>query len=289
MSFFKAQEIDRILAFAIEAGEIAAQAFLSKDFFTERKTDNSQVTTADIAVSKFLREKLGAEFPQIPIICEEGDLRQIDDDIFFLIDPIDGTSSFISGSVEFAVNIALVQNKKAVFGLIYAPLFENGKMIFSDAEDRIILWDKSKKKQIKKQIEDDEVFVENFTPLTFRHPELVSRSKTLRIVTSARTKDSDIEFYISKTHPNFTENFKVEKLSSAVKFFRLLEKDVDLYLHFRPSMEWDTAAGQALVELMGGKVKNLFSNQNEIIIEGNLEYKKPDFSNKAFIAFIDNF
>jgi 3'-phosphoadenosine 5'-phosphosulfate (PAPS) 3'-phosphatase len=54
-------------------------------------------------------------------------------------------------------------------------------------------------------------------------------------------------------------------------------------------MEWDTAAGQALVELMGGKVKNLFSNQNEIVIEGNLEYKKPDFSNKAFVAFIDNF
>jgi 3'(2'), 5'-bisphosphate nucleotidase len=288
MSFFKAREIERILDFATEAGEIAAQAFLSKNFSTEKKTDNSQVTTADIAVSKFLREKLGAEFPQIPIICEEGDLREIDDDIFFLIDPIDGTSSFISGSVEFAVNIALVQNKKAVFGLIYAPLFENGKMIFSDEEDRIILWDKSEeKKQIPKQVEDDDLERSSLNKL--RHSELASGSKTLRIVTSARTKDSDIEFYISKTHPNFTENFKVEKLSSAVKFFRLLEKDVDLYLHFRPSMEWDTAAGQALVELMGGKVKNLFSNQNEIVIEGNLEYKKPDFSNKAFIAFIDNF
>jgi 3'(2'), 5'-bisphosphate nucleotidase len=287
MSFFKAQEIERILAFAIEAGKIATQAFLSKDFFIQRKTDNSQVTTADIAVSKFLREKLGAEFPHIPTICEEGDLRQIDDDIFFLIDPIDGTSSFISGSEEFAVNIALVQNKKAVFGLIYAPLFENGKMIFCDEEDRIILWDKSEKKQILKQAQDNKVCLES--GFLNRHPEFSSGSKTLRIVTSARTKDSDIEFYISKTHPNFIENFKVEKLSSAVKFFRLLEKNVDLYLHFRPSMEWDTAAGQALVELMGGKVKNLFSNQNEIVIEGNLEYKKPDFSNKAFVAFIDNF
>ena len=280
MSFFKAHEIEKILAFAIEAGEIATQAFLNKDFFTQRKTDNSQVTTADIAVSKFLREKLGVEFPQIPTICEEGDLRQIDDDIFFLIDPIDGTSSFISGSLEFAVNIALVQNKKAVFGLIYAPLFENGKMIFCDEKDRVILWDKSEKKQILTCSES--VFPNHY-------PEFTSGCKTLRIVTSARTKDSDIEFYISKIHPNFTENLKVEKLSSAIKFFRLLEKDVDLYLHFRPSMEWDTAAGQALVELMGGKVKNLFSNQNEIVIEGNLEYKKPDFSNKAFVAFIDNF
>ncbi len=286
MSFFKAQEIERILAFAIEAGKIATQAFLSKDFFIQRKTDNSQVTTADIAVSKFLREKLGAEFPQIPIICEEGDLRQIDDDIFFLIDPIDGTSSFVSGSVEFAVNIALVQNKKAVFGLIYAPLFENGKMIFCDEEDRIILWDKSEKKQILKQVQDNVFCLKSAFPN--HHSEFTSGFKTLRIVTSSRTKDSDIKFYISKVHPNFTENFKVEKLSSAVKFFRLLEKDVDLYLHFRPSMEWDTAAGQALVELMGGKVKNLFSNQNEIVIEGNLEYKKPDFSNNAFVAFIDN-
>ena len=199
-------------------------------------------------------------------------MREIPQETFFLIDPIDGTSSFISNSVEFAVNIALVQNKKAIFGLIYAPLFEGGKMIFSDEEGRVILWDdmilQNKARKILKQVQDD-------------------TARQLRIITSARTKDADIRTYITKLHPDLLQNFTVEKLSSAVKFFRLLEGDANLYLHLRESMEWDIAPGQALVELMGGKVKNLFFNHSEITIGKDLEYKKPNFLNQSFVAFIN--
>jgi 3'(2'), 5'-bisphosphate nucleotidase len=87
--------------------------------------------------------------------------------------------------------------------------------------------------------------------------------------------------------PKFSQNFTTEKLSSAIKFFRLLEGDADLYLHFRPSMEWDTAAGQALVELMNGQVKTLSFNHEKISIDENLLYQKPDFTNQSFIAFIN--
>lgn len=273
-SFFNKLQIEKIISLALEAGEIAALAFKDKKFSIEKKSDNSQVTTADIAVSNFLRERLNAEFPKIPVICEEGALREIPQETFFLIDPIDGTSSFISNSVEFAVNIALVQNKKAVFGLIYAPLFEGGKMIFSDEEGQVVLWEnmisRDKTRKILKQVQDYNI----------------PQRQKLRIITSARTKDADIQTYITKLHPELLQNFTVEKLSSAIKFFRLLEGDANLYLHLRESMEWDIAPGQALVELMGGKVKNLFFNQSEITIGEDLGYKKPNFLNQSFVAFI---
>jgi 3'(2'), 5'-bisphosphate nucleotidase len=262
-NFFTKPQIDKIVSLALEAGEIAAKAFKAKDFSVSVKSDNSKVSSADIAVSQFIRENLAKNFPQI-IICEEGDVRQTSGEDFFLIDPIDGTSSFISNSVEFCVNIAFVQNKKAVFGLIYAPLFEGGKMVFCDEKNRVIL----RKLNGEEKILSAKTFPEN----------------TLRIITSPRSKDHDVEKYIMQIAPNYLQNFTVERLASAVKFFRLLEGDANLYLHFRPSMEWDIASGQALLELMGGKVKNLSFNQVKFVIGGDLEYNKDGFENQSFVA-----
>lgn len=273
MSIFNQSQTEKIIAFALEAGEIAVKFFKEKNFAIERKSDNSKVTSADIAVSKFLYESLSKEFPQIPIICEEGELRNFEEETFFLIDPIDGTSSFVSGSVEFAVCIAVIKNKKAVFGLIYAPLFEDGKMIYSDASDQVISRNLSGKEKILKTSSSSS-------------PSDSMMTNELRIITSPRTKDADVEIYISQFHKNFLQNFSVEKLSSAIKFFRLLESDADLYLHLRDSMEWDVAAGQALVELMNGKVKNLFFNHLKSEVGEDLFYKKPNFENKSFIAYL---
>ena len=93
--------------------------------------------------------------------------------------------------------------------------------------------------------------------------------------------------YISQFHPEFLDNFTIENISSAVKFFRILENNADLYLHFRRSMEWDTASGQAMAELMGGKVKNLFSNDDKYEIGGEMMYKKTDFANRPFILSLN--
>lgn len=266
MSYFTKSQTEKIISLALEAAEIAATAFKARDFMIAKKSDHSSVTSADLAVSKFLIEKLTQEFPQIPIICEEGKLREVEGNVFFLIDPIDGTSSFVKGEVEFALNIALIKNDKAIFGLIYSPLFENGKMIFSNHKDQIICRTSDGKEKILKPIKSD--------------------LSILRVITSARTKDADITSYLSQMHPEFINNFAIEKLSSAIKFFRILESEADLYLHFRPSMEWDTAAGQALIELMGGKVKNLFFNQENTSIGENLIYKKLSFLNQPFISFL---
>ncbi|MBM5782637.1 MAG: 3'(2'),5'-bisphosphate nucleotidase CysQ [Pelagibacterales bacterium] len=269
MSYFNEAQIEKIVEIAFEAGEIAVRAQNSGDFKVMTKPDNSKVTSADIEVSKFIHQKLTNNFPEIEVVCEEGNLREVND-IFWLVDPIDGTSSFIQGSSEFALNIALIKDKKVVFGLIYAPLFENGKIAFSDSNNNLVLQDRHKK---------------TYTSF-FDHSE---SKKILKIITSARTKDCDIEKYLNQFYPDYINNFAVERLSSAVKFFRIIEGKADLYLHFRPSMEWDIASGQFLVELMGGKVKKLSFNENGFEIGEEMLYKKIDFINKSFVSFIGDF
>ncbi|MDX2083046.1 MAG: inositol monophosphatase family protein [Rickettsiales bacterium] len=264
--FFNQNQIEKIISCAFAAGEIADKFFRLRNFEVITKSDNTKVTSADIAISKFIDEKLTKEFPQIPIICEEGKLRQVDD-IFWLIDPIDGTTSFIEGNVEFAISIALIKNNRAIFGLIYAPLFENGKMIFSNHKNQIIAQDKSGKNAV----------------IEFSK----SSSDLLRIVTSPRTKDVDIKNYLKKFYPDIDKNFVVTRVSSAIKFLHILENKADLYLHFRQSMEWDTAAGQALIEMMNGQVKTMVFNQDQILLTKNLSYKKPNFLNQSFVAFIN--
>jgi 3'(2'), 5'-bisphosphate nucleotidase len=266
MSFFTKEQIAEIVIIANYAGEIAKESFLKKNFTITTKADGSCVTSADIAVSKFIKSHLNKIFPDIAVICEEGDEKKVADEIFFLIDPIDGTSSFISNSIEFSINIALIKNKKAIFGLIYAPLFDGGKMVFCNEKNQVVS---------KILNEEKKILSSKF-----------KKNKKLRIITSPRSKDTDVINYMSQFYPNITNNIAIEKLSSAIKFFSILENKSDLYLHFRPSMEWDTAAGQALVELMGGKVKNLFFNQENFFIEGDLTYKKPYFKNSAFVVKI---
>ncbi len=265
-SFFSQLQITEIISWIDEAANIASKAFVAKDFEIKTKSDKTKVTSADIAVSKFLREKLSEKFSQIPVICEEGDLRDISNEVFFLIDPIDGTSGFIASDVEFSVNLALVKNNKPIFGIISAPLFSGGKMIFSNHLDQIIL----------RNLSSGEEKILN-------KPQFDNTQ--LRIVTSPRSKDKDVLDFVRKIRPDFVHNFSVERISSSIKFLHLMEGNSNLYLHFRRTMEWDTAAGQALVELMGGKVKNLSFNQGEIAIGDDLIYGKSNFENSSFIVF----
>ena len=266
MSFFNETQTQKIVALAFEAGEIAKKFFKTHNLKIEKKSDNSDVTNADIAISKFFKIELEKEFPQIPVICEEGSLRNVESEIFWLIDPIDGTNSFIEGSNEFAINIALIKKEKPVFGLIYAPVFEGGKMAFVNSENKvsIILGDQKEKILVTKKLD----------------------KSNIRIVTSPRTKNEDIQNYIEQFHLKNSNKIIVERLASAVKFFRLIEGDADIYLHLRRSMEWDIAAGHALVEFMNGKVKNFFFNHKDSVVGGEMIYNKSNFENSAFIAEI---
>lgn len=285
MSFFTQPQIDKIIDFAFEAGVIACDFQKSTSFTISRKSDDSEVTSADIAVSKFLNQKLSQEFPQIPIICEEGELREFSGEIFWLIDPIDGTSSFIKGSEEFAINIALIKNGKPIFGLLYAPRFEGGKMAVANAQDQVVLIDSSRNSKVL-QISETNDNSKNISENSQNNPLQNNNSQApLKIVTSKKTHDSEIANYLSAFHPDFTNNFTIKHMASAVKFFSILENRADLYISFRRMMEWDTAAGQALVEIFGGKLKNLTLQNSLYVIGDDLRYKKPNFTNEFFACY----
>lgn len=275
MSFFTQSQIEKIISFTFEAGEIALDSQKSYNFTITKKADNTEVTSADITISKFLNQKLSQEFPQIPIVCEEGNLREFAGEIFWLIDPIDGTSSFIKGSDEFAINIALIKNGKPIFGVLYAPSFEGGKMAFSNVKNQVSIIDKDM--TIKA--------LQNLDSLSQASQINSSSIEPLKIVTSKKTQDSEIINYLTQFHPNYVNNFTIKYLASAVKFFPILENQADLYISFRKMMEWDTAAGQALVELAGGKLKNLTLQNSLYVIGEDLHYKKLNFTNNFFACY----
>ncbi|MFM7558270.1 MAG: inositol monophosphatase family protein, partial [Alphaproteobacteria bacterium] len=130
-------QIKQIFQIAEKCSFIAKKNFLNKNFQIFVKDDGSKVTSIDLEISDLIGKELTSIFPNIPIICEEKKLRDAKN-TFFLIDPIDGTSSLIKNSEEFCINIALIINKFPVFGIIYAPIFENGKFIFNDGNEVFI-------------------------------------------------------------------------------------------------------------------------------------------------------
>jgi len=262
-NYLTQQQINDIFQLAIEVGDIAKQAFFTKNFKIFSKNDGSKVSSIDIEISKIIQQKISKIAPNIPIVCEEGEIRDFAGEIFFLIDPIDGTSSFINNNVEFCINIALVKDRKPFFGLIYAPLFENGKMIFNNYENQIIIHIHGENKNL---------ILKKF----------ISNESSLSIVTSSRTKDEDIRIFVAQFYPQFINNFKVEKLSSAIKFFRIIESKCNLYLHVRKSMEWDTASGQALIDLCGAKIKTFRYENSKFFLNEELKYKKNEFINGGF-------
>jgi 3'(2'), 5'-bisphosphate nucleotidase len=263
-NYLSQNQINQIFQLAIEVGEVAKQDFLTKNFKIFNKNDGSKVSSTDIEISKIIQQKILQIAPNIPIVCEEGDIRDFEGEIFFLIDPIDGTSSFINNNVEFCINIALIKDRKPIFGLIYAPLFEDGKMIFNNYENKIVLHNNRENKN----------FIIN---------KVISNQDSLNIITSSRSKDEDVRIYVAQFYPQFINNFKVSKLSSAIKFFKIIEGDANLYLHLRKSMEWDTASGQCLIDLVGAEIKTLKYQDSKFFLGEELQYKKNNFINSGFV------
>lgn len=259
-------DIKKIVDIAISAGEIATTAFYEKNYEIKIKEDGSKVTSIDLELSFFIKENLQKIFKGIAVVCEEGDKNNSNENLFFLIDPIDGTSSFINQENQFTINIALIKNQQVIFGLIYAPLFEGGKMIFNDEKNQVWLYH-----------------------LEFNNEQILSKREILQtkpnhflIITSKKTKDEQIANFIEQTCHNFT-TFEIEKYSSAVKFIVMAQNRADLYLHFRRSMEWDIAPGVFLLSLLNAKSKTIEFVEQKFIIGDEITFCKKNFINPWFI------
>ncbi len=254
MNILNESQTKFIVNLALEAGAVSMSYFRRPNLKIKSKIDNSLVSEADLETSKFISNGLQSNFSGIQIICEEGDNRDAGN-LFWLIDPIDGTSEFIKGSEEFTVNIALVKNQKPIFGLIYAPALIEPALYYINGNGVAI-------KYLPKS--NQEIVIETKKPSFDNYV----------ILTSKKTRDEDLKNYVERFV--YSKKIEVIRLSSSLKFCYLLENKADLYLHFRKSMEWDTGAGQALVNATNRKVLDF--DQRE------LTYKKSGFFNQPFMV-----
>ena len=221
------------------------------------KSDNSPLTEADLLSNDVITKGLQALTPDIPIITEENELppfhERRDWQQFWLIDPLDGTREFIQHSGEFTVNIALIQANKPVIGVIYIPV--SGVSYYALAGNGTFKLDNRGDVQ--------QIHTRNWQANETKV--LASRSKRLD---ELRKKLASIA------------EFDIKHIGSSLKFCRVAEGIADFYPRLGPTSEWDTAAGQCILEEAGGKV---------VVMQGRpLVYNSRDsISNPHFMAIGD--
>ena len=216
------------------------------------KKDGSPVTKADLAAEKILLSALNRTRGDIPVISEETSESHIlkTPDIFFLVDPLDGTKEFLKadGSGSFTVNIGLIRNGYPEMGIILAPAL-NRLFVGARNEGAFELLDGS------------------FQPLIPR--KLTTENRIAMASTSHR--DTKTDNWLS-SH-NVTQTIRA---GSSLKFCLLASGKADFYPRFGPTMEWDTAAGDAILRAAGGMT---YSSENQVF-----RYGKKGYKNNAFIA-----
>ncbi|MCH2223569.1 MAG: 3'(2'),5'-bisphosphate nucleotidase CysQ [Crocinitomicaceae bacterium] len=256
--------IPEIYTIAIKASIEAASVIMEvykQDVDTTIKSDGSPVTIADLAASKIIARHL--KQTGIPIIGEEIEKEQFSKRTFWTenwcVDPLDGTKMFLLKNDEFSVNIAHVVNEEPVFGIICSPT------------EKIILIGGPKYGVYTLNFEDIE------TPEVWKRIQPKSQLNDPLIITCSRNFFHDQET-ILKEHLNL-EPYELSYLrkGSALKFFDLALGRADVYPRFAPTMEWDIAAGQAIMEALGGTVISTLDTKK-------LRYNKESLFNPYFIA-----
>ncbi len=247
---------NQVRRIAVDAGNLTLNYFDESGYEgAEIKADNSPLTLADTKAQEFIDKALRAIDENVLIVGEENAKPDVhNEDIFWLVDPVDGTKEFISGSGQYTVNIALIENNKPVLGVVYAPV--SGMLYASCGEGTAIKWSEDTDKE---------------KPIRVREPS----NKGLIIVSSKSHGKGD-------TLEQFLENYKIQKREqrgSSLKMCLIAEGKADMYPRFGRTCEWDTAAAHAVLNDAGGCITDFDGN--------NLTYgtgKCKDFLNPEFCA-----
>lgn len=263
-------EIKVVLDIAIQAGKEIMDVY-ETDFSVESKEDNSPLTLADGKSHNKIVEGLEKYYPDIPILSEEGKHQSYDErkewDYAWVVDPLDGTKEFVKRNGEFTVNIALIKNGAPVLGVIYAPVLDEAYV--------------GERGQGSYKIENvQEQFNNQVTLIDIGKTLPIKENRDYCSVVASRSHLSkETEDYIETLKEKYG---KVELASagSSLKLCLVAEGKADVYPRFAPTMEWDTAAGQAVVESAGGKVITTDTKEP-------LKYNKEDLLNPWFIVSLD--
>ena len=255
MNYAKICEIFRSLA--LTSGEVIMDIYNSSEFEVLLKSDDSPVTIADKKADEVISQGLKKFFPEVPIVSEEqAKSHDLSASVFFIVDPLDGTKEFIKRRGDFTVNIALVANGEPIRGIVYAP-----------ARQRLFYTDEN-----GEAVEEMAYFNVSKMGLVKKIKTAFSNNRALKVVASKSHRDKKTDEYISK--------YRCKELVSAgssLKFCLIASGEADLYPRFGPTMEWDTAAGHAVLSAAGGRVLQAEDNQP-------LKYGKPHYRNPFFIA-----
>lgn len=251
---FEFPNIENMIPVLKQAGKVILEIYNKEGMEVNYKQDDSPLTQADTAANKIIEDYLAANF-NFPIISEEG--AQLDYTkrkrftTFWLVDPLDGTKEFINKNGEFTVNIALINNGLPVFGGIYVPVQDT--YYFGDVNSGLAY----------KKIGDGELTV---LRVNQKVKDLVA------VGSKSHAKPEESEFY---KKIDVQESVAV---GSSLKFCLIAEGKADVYFRSGPTMEWDTAAGQAIVKAAGGNVYKDLSGTSEF------SYNKESLLNGSFLC-----
>jgi 3'(2'), 5'-bisphosphate nucleotidase len=247
------EHVESVIALARQAGA-RIMDFYDRPIDVRAKDDRSPVTDADEAAEAVILPGLERLISGVAIISEEAASKGIAPsrrgDAFWLVDPLDGTKEFIKKNGEFTVNIALIENGTPRFGVVYLPATDTG-----------------------------------YVGLVGKGATLQRGTQPTQPIAARRPPAEGLTVLASRSHANddaldgflATRNV-LERISagSSLKFCRVAEGIADLYPRFGRTMEWDTAAGQAVLMAAGGTVRKLDGSP--------LDYGKPGYENPHFIA-----
>ncbi len=236
---------------ALEAGAKIMQVYDGPDFEVKSKSDASPVTEADEAADAIISAGLRAAFPEMVLITEEqADSHALRAATFLIVDPLDGTKEFVQRRGDFTVNIAYVENGVPLRGVVYAPA--QGRLFYT-REDGVSVEEVAGEQRV----------------IAVTAPD----NGALMVVASKSHRDAATDDYIAK--------YKVKDMKSAgssLKFCLVATGEADLYPRLGRTMEWDTAAGDAVLRGAGGQVVRFDDHQP-------LAYGKEGWDNPFFIAY----
>jgi len=271
-------QYDKLILTTILVAKRAGEAILEvydSDFAVEQKDDKSPLTLADKRsheiIENVLEQTVTANNSTVPILSEEGKEIPYDERIkweyFWLVDPLDGTKEFIKRNGEFTVNIALIHKHKPVLGIIYIPV----KDVFYFAAINFGAY-----KLENSSILTEDLSIEELIDKSQKLP-LNSNDKTTLTVIGSRSHTSEEFTEFVKQLNQKHENVEFISSGSSLKLCLVAEGKADVYPRFGPTMEWDTAAGQAIVEQAKGTVMEAETNEP-------LNYNKSNLLNPFFIV-----
>jgi 3'(2'), 5'-bisphosphate nucleotidase len=242
---------------ALAAGARIMEIYDASDVDVRSKSDDSPVTAADDAADALISAGLREAFPDVPLVTEEQAATHDEQaDTFLIVDPLDGTKEFVQRRGDFTVNIAYVEHGLPVRGVVYAPA--KRRLFYTTATGRAV---------------EEEGALAPDAPGPLRELSVAEPDgSALRVVASKSHRDAETDAYIARY-----QVADMKSAGSSLKFCLVATGEADFYPRLGRTMEWDTAAGHAVLAGAGGTVVR-FDDHTPLV------YGKPGFANPFFIA-----